>query len=199
MVALAGRSYDNSGRRATVDRQRRAVVEALAAELLDAGGGGELSLARAAERAGVSVRTAQRYFPRPQDRVDAVVEYIAAAMGPVDHPLEVVDDVPGFIRAAYARAARHWEWTTALARLGAGNDVRIRLLEPRRRRYAELLSGLGADDEQTRRVVAMVSLLASSEAGMPLVEIHGLTVAEAGEIAADTAAALIDRLRTGPP
>lgn len=188
------RAYDNRQRRAALERQRRAVLEAMAAELLDHGDP-ITSLRGAAARAGVGLRTAQRYFPDVESRVGALAEHLEQVMGPVDHPLETVDDIPGFIRAAYARAGRHWAWTTALARTGWGNEVRLQFVRPRRRRYAELLTGLGAPAELAERCTAMIALLASSEAGLPLVEVHGLSVEQAGEVAADTAAALIGSLR----
>jgi AcrR family transcriptional regulator len=189
------RTYDNSRRRAEVERQRSALIDALAAQLGQRDVT-ELSLASAADAAGVSLRTAHRYFPTRESRLAALAVHVDEQLGPIDHRLETVDDIPGFIRAAYRRAERNWAVTRALYRSAVGDQVRVRYLAGRRQRYAELLHTIGAPAKATRRASVAVSLLASSEAGMPLVDIHGLTAREAGEVAAQTAAAVIADLRT---
>jgi hypothetical protein len=68
--------------------------------------------------------------------------------------------------------------------------VRLARLARRRARIREVLDELGADAEKTRRAAAIVSLLASSEAGIPLLDLHGLDMEQAGEAAAEATEAI---------
>jgi AcrR family transcriptional regulator len=190
------RSYDNTGRQAKAALTRAAILEAFVAQLGQPGVS-DVSVPEAAERVGVSVRTVYHHFPDREARVAGLAEWSEAVMGPVDHPLAVVDDIPGFIRAAYDRARRFEALTRALYTTGLGGEARNRRLQSRRRRYRQLLDTIGAPRSATRRAAAVISVLATSEAGMPLVDIHKLSFAEAGAAAAAAAEAIITSLREG--
>lgn len=188
------RTYDNSRRRAEVERQRQAVVQSFVDQLMEPGTT-ELSISVAAEAAGVSARTVHRYFPDHGSRMHAVAEWVEEHFGPVEARLETVDDFPDWIRAGFRRGQKDQAVVRMLYKTGLGNEVRARYLAARRARYAELLTGIGAAPEPTRRAIAAVSLLASAEAGIPLVDVHGLTTAEAAEVAAQAVEAIVDDLR----
>jgi hypothetical protein len=106
-----------------------------------------------------------------------------------------VDDLPGYTRAAYARAARYETLTRAGLAAGPSSEVRMLRLSRTRRRIRELLDSIGAPAAETERAAAVVAILESSEAGFPLVDGHGLSFTEAGKAAAEAIEAVIDRLR----
>ncbi|MGD9530653.1 MAG: hypothetical protein AB7V44_28230, partial [Pseudonocardia sp.] len=149
----------------------------------------------AAERAGVSVRTVYHHFPDRQARVDGLAAWAEEVFGPIPEAIHGPDDLPDYARHAYARAGRHLELTRAMYAAGFANDVRLARLRARRRRIADALAAIGAPAGPTRRAAAIVSLLCSSEAGVPLLDIHGLSVEEAGEAAAEAVRGIVADLR----
>jgi AcrR family transcriptional regulator len=140
------------------------------------------------------VRTVHHYFPDRHARVEALAAWAEETFGPLVAPLEAPEDLPMFVRAAYERAGRHLELTRAMYVTGLGNEVRLSRLKARRAKIQEILATLGADPMETRRAAAVVAMLASSEAGVPLMDIHGLDLANAGEAAAEAVEAIVARL-----
>ena len=153
-----------------------------------------LSLPEAAAAAGVALRTVYHHFPAPEDRLVAVAEWAEQQLGPTPS-IAGVHDLPDHVRRAYARAARRVDLARAIYVSGVAQDVRTRRLRARRHDIAALLTGLGAPAEPTARAIATVSMLASTEAGIPLVDVHGLTMEEAGEAAAQSVEAIVADLR----
>lgn len=190
------RTYDSPVRRERAAATRRAILEAFA-EQFGRPGTTDVAIPEAAERAGVSVRTVYHHFPDRQARVDGLAAWAEEVFGPIPEEIHGPDDLPGYARNAYARAGRHLELTRAMYAAGFANDVRLARLRERRRRIADVLAAIGAADGPTRRAAAVVSLLCSSEAGVPLLDIHGLTVEEAGEAAAAAVRAIVADLRRG--
>ena len=154
-----------------------------------------MSVPEAAARAGVSVRTVYHHFPDREARLDALAAWADEAMGPVGSVLEVAEDIPGHIRLAYARAHRHESLTRAMIAAGFSEEVRRHRLRNRRAELSKLLEAIGAPGPVTRRATAVVAMLATSEAGIPLVDVHGLSFAEAGAAAAEAAELIIRGLR----
>lgn len=172
----------------------RAAILAAFAEQLGQPGVVELSLADAAAAADVGLRTVYHHFPDPADRLGAIAEWAEHELGPMPS-IDGVDDLPDHVRRAYARSARRVDLARAIYVSGVAQDVRTRRVRARRNDIAALLTGLGAPAEPTARAIATVSMLASTEAGIPLVDVHGLTMEEAGEAAAQAVAATIADLR----
>lgn len=158
----------------------------------------ELSLPDAAAAADVGLRTVYHHFPDRSSRMAAMAEWAQAELdeqlGPLP-PIDGVGDLPDHVRRSYARAAWRMDLARAIFVAGVAEDVRARRLRARRLDIAALLTGLGAPGRPTERAVAVVSMLASSDAGIPLVDTHGLTMEEAGEAAAQAVAATIADLR----
>jgi AcrR family transcriptional regulator len=185
--------YRSPVRAAQASATRHAVLAAFAEQLGRPGAIG-LSVPEAAATAGVALRTAYHHFPDAEGRLVAVAEWAEQQLGPLG-PIAGVGDLPDHVRRAYARAARRMDLTRALHAAGVAEEVRIRRLRARRHDIAALLTGLGAPAEPTARAIASVCVLASSEAGIPLVDVHGLTMEEAGEAAAQSVAAIVADLR----
>jgi AcrR family transcriptional regulator len=188
------RSYDSPLRRARADATRKAILAAFA-EQFGRPGTADVSVPEAAARGGVSVRTVYHHFPDREARLEALAAWADEAMGPVGSVLEVAEDIPGHIRLAYARAHRHESLTRAMIAAGFSEEVRRHRLRSRREQFTMLLEAIGAPAPATRRATAVVAMLATSEAGIPLVDVHGLTFSEAGEAAAEAAEVIIRRLR----
>jgi AcrR family transcriptional regulator len=170
-------------------------MEAFASQL-GRPGSFDINVTEAARDAGVSVRTVYHYFPDRQARVDGLAAWTQTQFGPVDHPLETADDLPGFTRAAYARAEQHEALTRAGMAPGLSTDVRIARHSRVRSRIRELLAEIGAPAPETERAAAVVTVLESSEAGFPLVDFHGLSFADAADAAAEAIEAIIIHLRS---
>jgi AcrR family transcriptional regulator len=164
------------------------------AEQLGRPGVVSLSLPDAAAVAGVGLRTVYHHFPDPDGRLAALAEWAEHELGPTAS-IDGVDDLPDHVRRSYARAVGREHLARAIYVSGVAQDMRTRRVRARRNDIAALLTGLGAPAEATARAIATVSMLASTEAGIPLVDVHGLTMAEAGEAAAQTVAATIADLR----
>ena len=156
----------------------------------------DVNVTEAARQAGVAVRTVYHYYPDRQARVEALAEWTQKVFGSVDHPLEKADDIPGYTRAAYARAERHEALTRAGMAAGLSTDVRLERHQRVKGRIRELLAELGAPDAETERAAAVVTVLESSEGGFALVDYHGMSIAEAAEAAAEGIQAIIARLRS---
>ena len=188
------RRYSSPVRERQAEHTRQRILEALAGQL-GRPNAVDVNVTEAAKEAGVSVRTIYHYFPDRSARVEALAEWTREALGPVDHPLVTADDIPGFTRAAYARAERH----EALWRIGMvpglSSDVRRARHGRVRRRIRELLDEIGAPGPETERATAAIILLESPEGGVVLVDMLGLSFIDAADAAADAIAAVITQLR----
>lgn len=187
------RPYHSPARQAAAAATRRALVEALASQL-GRPGQTDFVMTEAAAAAGVSLRTAHLHLPDKRARVEAVAAWVEEALGePVADPVSAAE-LPAFVRQAYARAARDLRLTRAIYTVGIGNEVRLARLAKRRAHIRRLLAEIGAPPADTRRAAAVICLLASSEAGIPLLDIHGLTISEAARAASDAVHAILEQL-----
>jgi AcrR family transcriptional regulator len=187
------RAYRSATREEQAAATRQAILLAFSTQL-GRPGAGDISLREAAEEAGVSLRTVYHHFPDRESRLVGLAEWADEQFGPLP-AIDGVDDLPDHVRRGYRRADRNLELTRAMYVAGLADEVRNRRLRSRRLEIAALLTGIGAPAEPTRRAIAVVSLLASGEAGIPLVDIHGLDVLEAGEAAAQAVEAIVADLR----
>ncbi len=188
------RRYSSPVRERRAEKTRQRILEALARQLgrpnaLD------VNVTEAAKEAGVSVRTVYHYFPDRTARVEALAEWTREALGPVDHPLVTADDIPGFTRAAYARAERQEAFWRIGMVPGLSSDVRRARHGRLRRRIRELLDEIGASGPETERATAAIILLESPEGGVVLVDMLGLSFVDAADAAAEAIAAVITQLR----
>lgn len=88
-------------------------------------------------------------------------------------------------RAAYEHRPRRPDGYSSI-----GTQIRVRCRAGRLEAIRYVFEGIGADRAETRRAVAIVSLLASADAGIVLADQYGLTLGEAGRACAETTRAI---------
>jgi AcrR family transcriptional regulator len=191
---VKARTYSSPIRERQAAETRRRILEAFARQL-GRPGAVDVNVTEAANEARVSVRTVYHHFPDRSARVEALAAWTQEALGPVDHPLDTVDDLPGFTRAAYARAQRQEAFWRIGMVPGLSTDVRRARHARTRRRIRELVVEIGAPETETERAVAAITLLESPESGVVLVDLLSLSFRDAADAAAEAIAAIVAQLR----
>jgi len=192
----ATRSYHSPARKARGEQTRQAIIGAFIAQLGDPGRVA-LSPVAAARAAGVSIRTVHHYFPDAGAQLAAVAAEVESRLFPHPVPLpQVPAELPGLVRAVYQAADGQLTLLRALVNSSVGAEVRRLRRAQRLSAIRDVLASIGAGDAETRRAVAVVSLLASADAGLVMVDHYGLTLAEAGIACAETTRLLIEDLTT---
>jgi AcrR family transcriptional regulator len=199
----ATRPYHSPTRQARRERTRQAIVEAFVAQLGDQEQTA-LSPAAAARSVGVSIRTVYHYFPDAEAQLAAVAAEVETRLFPRPASLpRTPAELPDLVTAVYQAADGQLPLLRAIVSSGVGTEVRRRRRAQRLQAIQDVLAGIGAGQAETRRAVAIVSLLASADAGLVLADQHGLTMTEAGTACADATRAIIADLtaqaaRDGP-
>lgn len=190
-MTRATRAYHSPTRDARAARTRDAIAAAFAAQLGE-DGRSDLSAAEAATAAGVSVRTVYHHFPDRDARLAAAAAWVDRQLHPDGFVPRTVDDLSVLARRAYDAAEAHDELVRAqYATAGLAGEVRSQRRSARIAGIRTVLESLGAPPGPTGRAVALVAHLVSAEAGIPLVDVHGLTHAEAGEAAVQAVEAIV--------
>ena len=189
------RPYRSAQRDAQAAATRDRILTAFA-DQLGRPGVVDVNVVEAAKVAGVSVRTVYHHFPDRPARLASLAQWLSARFGPIEVPLDVADDLPNYVRAAYRRASVNESLTRAGLAAGMSTEVRLMRLTTTRRRIRALLDEIRAPADVTARAAAVIAVLESSEAGFPLVDYHRLSFAEAAEAAAEAVAAIIADLRS---
>jgi len=187
----ATRPYHSPARQARSQHTRRAIVDAFIAQLGDPGRA-TLSPAAAARAAGVSIRTVHHYFPDAEAQLAAVAAEVETRLFPRPAPLpRTPAELPDLVTAVYRAAEGQLPLLRAMVNSGVGTEVRRRRRAQRLQAIQHALAGIGASEAKTRRGVAVVSMLASADAGLVLADQYGLTLAEAGAACAEATRAII--------
>jgi AcrR family transcriptional regulator len=197
----ATRSYHSPARQARSDQTRRAIVDAFIAQLGDPGRVA-LSPAAAARAAGVSIRSVHHYFPDADAQLAAVAAEVETRLFPQPAQLpRTPAELPDLVTAVYRAAEGQLPLLRAMVNSSVGTEVRRRRRGQRLQAIQNVLSSIGAEAAETRRSVAIVSLLASADAALVLADQYGLTVAEAGAACAQATRAIVADLadRSGQP
>lgn len=190
----ATRPYHSPARQARRQHTEQAIVEAFIAQLGDPGRA-VLSPAAAARAAGVSIRTVQHYFPGADAQLAAVADEVEARLYPDPPPLpRTPAELPDLVTAVYRFAEGQLPLLRALVRSSLGAQVRARRRAARLEAIRTVLEGIGAGQAETRHAIAVVSLLASADAGIALADQYGLSLQEAGHACAQATRAIIDSL-----
>ena len=92
-------------------------------------------------------------------------------------------ELPGLVTAVYHGSEGQLP-LRALVTSSIGPQIRARRQASRLEASRNALEQIGAGQAETRRAVAIVSLLASADAGVVLADQYGLTLAEAGRASA---------------
>jgi AcrR family transcriptional regulator len=158
------RPYRSPARKARSQQTRRAIVDAFIAQLGDPGRA-TLSPAAAARAAGVSIRTVHHYFPDAEAQLAAVAAEVETRLFPRPAPLpRTPAELPDLVTAVYRAAEGQLPLLRAMVNSGVGTEVRRRRRAQRLQAIQHALAGIGASEAETRRGVAVVSMLASADA-----------------------------------
>jgi AcrR family transcriptional regulator len=184
MSARAARTYSSPLRAEQAEQTTARIVQA-AVDLLSEGDASDLSMAEVAERAGVSVRTVYRSFAGKDELLDGVIGWINEHIGQLatSRPetrqdfetttaavVEVIFQIEPLYRALFATAAgRASHQRTARARE-----------ESMRAAYAAELEGL--DDDEARRLLAVLHLVASSSGALFMKDYWDLPPEDIGRV-----------------
>jgi hypothetical protein len=103
-------------------------------------------------------------------------------------------ELPALVTAVYHASEGQLPLLRALVRSSIGPQIRARRRAGRLHAIKTTLESIGAGQAETRRAIAIVSLLASADAGVVLADQYGLTLPEAGHASAEASRALIDSL-----
>ena len=97
-------------------------------------------------------------------------------------------ELPGLVTAVYHGSEGQLPLLRALVTSSIGPQIRARRRGRRLETIRNALEQIGAGQAETRRTIAIVSLLASADAGVVLADQYGLTLPEAGRASADAPA-----------
>jgi len=187
----ATRPYHSPARQVRRERTRQAIVDAFIAQLGDAGRIA-LSPAAAARAAGVSIRTVHHYFPDAEAQLAAVAAEVETRLFPQPPPLpRTPAELPDLVTAVYRASEGQLPLLRALVNSSVGTEVRRRRRAQRLQAIQDVLASIGAGHGETRRAVAVVSLLASADAGVVLADQYGLTLAGAGAACSEVTRAIV--------
>jgi len=185
------RPYHSPARQVRRERTRQAIVDAFIAQLGDAGRIA-LSPAAAARAAGVSIRTVHHYFPDAEAQLAAVAAEVETRLFPQPPPLpRTPAELPDLVTAVYRASEGQLPLLRALVNSSVGTEVRRRRRAQRLQAIQDVLASIGAGHGETRRAVAVVSLLASADAGVVLADQYGLTLAGAGTACSEVTRAIV--------
>lgn len=188
------RPYHSPARKARREQTRQAIVEAFVTQLGDPGRAA-LSPAAAARAAGVSIRTVHHYFPDAEAQLAAVAAEVESRLFPRPAPLPHSPvELPALVTAVYRAAEGQLPLLRALVASTVGSQVRRRRRARRLQAIKNTLEQIGAGQNETRRAIAIVSLLASADAGVILADQYGLTLDEAGQACAEATRTIISHL-----
>ena len=135
------------------------------------------------------------YFPDADAQLTAVADEVEARLYPDPPPLpRTPAELPDLVTAVYRFAEGQLPLLRALVRSSLGAQVRARRRAERLTAIRNVLEGIGAGQAETRNAVAVVSLLASADAGTVLADQYGLTLEQAGHACAQTTRSIIDSL-----
>jgi AcrR family transcriptional regulator len=197
-VAETSRRYESSLRAEQLERTRQRILDAVA-EHIRQGGADEISMARIAKRAGVSVPTVYSHFPTKEALLDAFGGWLREHFSWATQPMSA-DDIPRLLPATFARLDEDAALVRGSRIVRAGQQVRAQTRRARMKitedALADVVAGLPARDR--RRALAVIQLLLSSAAWDSMTENWGLEGREAGKAAAWAIRVLIDEIRTNP-
>lgn len=157
------RSYHSPLRAEQMDQTRERLLGA--ALRLVPQPGVELTVAEVAKAAGVSVRTAYRYFPTREALLDAFNAWCAEHMGRIRLPA-TLDELPAMIERLFRNYEDNRALMEATRYTKVGVELRLRRkrdqVRAMERLFAPLTAGLG--EVEARRAVSQVHSLISFDA-----------------------------------
>lgn len=192
------RNYTSPLREQQMAQTRELILDG-AIELLGDTNASELTVAAAAERAGVSVRTAYRYFPTIEALYDAVNDWFMRRWGPAPRYPERLDGLADLVNKLHQSFAEHDTLMRAAMRTTQGGEVRARRKQQQSRALQKMIEAEGLDltPEQVRCYAGAIHIIISADNYLNLRGVWGLSVEEAIASAQFAIAALVARIRKG--
>jgi AcrR family transcriptional regulator len=163
---------------------RDAILDAFVAQLGE-NGGVDVPYASLARRAGVSIQTLYRHFPRREQLLDALTRRVGTALGLRDYP-RTRDGVSSTIRALFPRFDQHAALLVAQIHAGPAGQARSRGRARRAGAFQAVLAEATPHLPAERRNAAagILNVLVSANTWYRLRTEVGLDGVQAGEITA---------------
>jgi AcrR family transcriptional regulator len=188
------RTYNSPKREAQAQATREAILDAFVAQLSE--GRDRISPSDAAERAGVSLRTVHVYFPNEDSQIVGVGEWLDRLIYP--NGVELCagpDDLVRYFRDIHRMALQHpVTRVLSMARSAVWLEVRQRRRMRRLNAIRDAVKAIGAPKKASEEATAMLLSLSGADASWPLVD-HGLPVARAPDVIANTVQLVVDQLK----
>lgn len=182
---------------------RRAILEAVAAQLVESGLDG-FSIQAVADRAGVTHRTVYNYFPTREALNDAFAEHVETVLGEAHGMVDSergadvarLPQVTGRFHRSTGAEAAHLQ-AYVMMTIATGSAPRV--FRDRSKRLEKLIDDeLGPLDRGVAKLVtSAVRLFMSSSGWFLLSKHHRLTPAEAGRVSEWAVRVLLDAIRRG--
>jgi AcrR family transcriptional regulator len=194
----ATRTYNSPLRAEQMERTHERILEAAAEQLLEEGLE-ELSLPRAAQRAGVSVPTVYRHFPTKEALMQELTDWVDRKLRLSEVP-ESIDEFTEYLPRFFV----HMDENEAHVRARLLSRVHRRIHHDTRRRRDKLVEKAmedvtaRLDPLDARRACAVVRVLMHSGAWEMMRDNWNLTGEQAGEAVAWAIRILVDELRRNP-
>ena len=178
----ATRTYRSPLREQQAEQTRDLILDG-AAELLCDPTTTEVTVALAAERAGVSVRTAYRYFPTKEALYEGMDAWMLRRWGPVPRWSEQLDDMPDMVRRLYVSFGENEKVLRASTRMPHAIEMRARRKQTQSRTLIKVVEAEapGLPVAEARRLAGALHALLSADNYLNLRDTWGLTVEEAIE------------------
>jgi AcrR family transcriptional regulator len=194
------RTYESPSRKAHAEATRQRILRALI-DLIVEEGPATISIPQVAKRAGVSVRIVYHYFPSKEALFDSLTEAMPTLVATPDGSVPPTPHSPAELSAAMPAIYRYLEANRALFRAIDVSELGVRVAATRRpERVGRMESALEPlheklDDDEYRRLRAIVGLVASFDAYDSMTDTWGLSRDEAADAAAWAIRVLCERAR----
>lgn len=192
------RTYQSPLRAEQMEQTREKILEAVLT--LTTEDPDDVTVASAAERAGISVRTAYRYFPTLESLLDEFNTWAAKRLGAVRPPSDL-ESLPTFIGELF----EFFERNDVLFRATRGREkgmnasLRSRRKAEQRRWAEKTLASIteGMNERAAKKLAGVVHSLLSVDNFWNLTQVWGLTRQEAVEATVETVERLLAPYREG--
>jgi len=178
----ATRTYRSPLREQQAEQTRDLIIDG-ATELLCDPSTTELTVALAAERAGVSVRTAYRYFPTKEALYEAMDSWFMRRWGPVPRWPETLAELPDLVRRLYISFDDNERVLRASTRMPHAIEMRARRKQNQARTMLKVIEheAPGLPAPEARRFAGALHSLLSADNYLNLRDTWGLSLEEATE------------------
>jgi len=192
------RNYTSPLREQQMAQTRELILER-AVELLGDRTAGELTVAAAAEKAGVSTRTAYRYFPTKEALQDALNEWFMRRWGASPRYPERLDGLHEMVGKLYLSFADNESLIRASRHTTPGAETRARRKQLQARAIQKMIEAerVSLPAEVLRRFAVAIHSLLSADHYLNMRDTWSLTVEEATASTRWAIAVLIADIREG--